>query len=207
MSRFRRPQQSVISGLGVAGAVLAAVVVTFTVASGIVAYSLTSEDPLVTRSGHTLVLDPLRSAKLDDAPLVLRPAAATSPARRRSLYASQAPGAATLRGAADGALSSTRGGGRAALGTQLGAGGSSTPLPVAGQIGQALRKPVGQALGETTHAVGAKTGTLGRQIKATTVALKAGTEAVVQDAGVAVGSAVDRTGTVVQRLLGQQPVG
>jgi hypothetical protein len=195
-----------ISGLGVAGAVLAAVVLTFTVASGIVAYSLTSEDPLVTTHGDTLVLDPLRS-DVPAPPLVLRRVAAATPGHARSTYAPQRTRDATLRGAADGALSSTRGGGRSALGSQAGTGGTSMPVPAAAQIGHGPRKPVGQALGDTTHAVGAKTGSLGRQIEATTIKLQTRTEAVAQDAALALGSAVGRTGTAVQRALGQQPVG
>ncbi|MEA2148737.1 MAG: hypothetical protein QOD69_567, partial [Solirubrobacteraceae bacterium] len=55
-----RPQQTVLSGLGVAGAVLAAVVVTFALASGIIAYKITTEAPLVP-STSALVLDPLRA--------------------------------------------------------------------------------------------------------------------------------------------------
>src|SRR3954464_1322346 len=80
---FRRPRNTLISGIGVAGAVLAAVVATFALVSGMVAYDLTSVDQ-VPRSSDALVLGALRADGRSATPLVLgstrAPAAQPGPA-------------------------------------------------------------------------------------------------------------------------------
>src|SRR3954447_10820420 len=112
MLRVRRPQHTFLSGLGMAGAgpsagaVLAAVVVAFTVASGIIAYSLTSEDPVAGSSSAALVLD-LRAADTGAAPVVLHARTTARRAGERAAGPIQRArvAAADVRGAADGALS------------------------------------------------------------------------------------------------------
>jgi hypothetical protein len=93
MPTFRPPQRTLISGFGAAGSVLAAVVLAFAVTSGIVAYSLSSVDPVPRLSG-ALVLDPLRTAVIAAKPLVLRPARPA--ARRRASAAADAGPAAAV---------------------------------------------------------------------------------------------------------------
>jgi hypothetical protein len=179
-----RPQQSLLSGLGVAGAVLAAVVVTFALASGIIAYSLTSEEPLVA-SSTALVLDPLRTSDRTETPLVLRRARAASTGV--SARAASAPD----RGGAAGSLSPARGrmsvsGGDAAAGASAGPTATAEPTPAI-----LPRKPVGQALHDTTHAVTATTDTLARRLDASGDATRQ-----------LVHAAAERTAAALARLLG-----
>ena len=183
-----RLQRSVLSGLGVAGAVLAAVVVTFALASGIIAYSLTSPEPLVA-SSTVLVLDPLRTTDRGATPLVLRRAPASGASARTAAAPAQAN-----RGGAAGTLSPARGrvSVSAGAGPQDSGGGASTAPSVTAQPTPGIqRKPVGAALEDTTDAVGATTDSLTRRLDATGDA----TRELVR-------TAADRTAAALARLLG-----
>ncbi len=187
-----RPQQTVLSGLGIAGAVLAAVVVTFALASGIIAYSLTAAEPLVSSSA-ALVLDPVSATGLTRAPLVLRRSRGAS-ASRASTAAALPPGRGT---GASGSLTPARGGGvdvqtpSATQGSSKGGDQPTQPVAAGG------RRPVGTAIDDTAQAVGATTGSLGRGLQAATEELKTGTHALVH-------TAVTRTAAALGRLLGPQ---
>jgi hypothetical protein len=185
-----------------AGSVLAAVVLAFAVASGIIAYSLTSEDPVATSSSAALVLD-LRAADSADAPLVLHARSAARTGRERTGAPAQrvATGVADVRGAADGALSgSSR--------TQSPGGGapngaSSVPEHEgAGAVPAA--PPVVKALGETTQAVGATTDTLGRRLQGATAEVTGGLAPATQQTGALLQAIAQRTSTALDRLLGKQ---
>jgi hypothetical protein len=181
-----RPQQSLLSGLGVAGAVLAAVVVTFALASGIIAYSLTSEEPLVA-SSTALVLDPLRTSDRSDTPLVLRRArAASTGVSARAASAPDRGGAAGAMSPARGRMAVSGGSGDAAAGASDGPTATAEPTPAI-----LPRKPVGQALHDTTHAVTATTDTLARRLDATGDATRQ-----------LVHAAAERTAAALARLLG-----
>ncbi len=171
MPRFR-PQQSMLSGLGVAGSVLAAVVVTFALASGIVAYRLTSDDPLARASG-TLVLGPQRTDAITRSPLVLRKAVATSPRGRDT-----AAGAATPGGGAAGSLTSA-GTGRVDASPQGGGEAAKTPSQSAAPTGVGARTPVGHTLDTTSQAVSATTESLARRLHDVTGQLAEPTKPVV----------------------------
>jgi hypothetical protein len=197
---FRRPQDTLISGIGigVAGAVLAAVVVTFALVSGFVAYSFTSVDPLP-RSSDALVLGPLRADTTAAEPLVLRRAV-----QRRSVPATGTAAPANRRtGEPALAALSPQGG--------AGAGAKTEPEPEqhAGDVAappahpapDRLLQPVGGAIGATGEALHATTESLARPIDAVTVAAAAAggeTRDVLR-------TTVDRSGTVVGRLLGDSP--
>jgi hypothetical protein len=199
---FRHPQDTLISGIGVAGAVLAAVVVTFALVSGFVAFSLTSVDQLP-RSSEALVLRPLRTGSVAAKPLVLRRAHAPAPQRRS---APPATAAATERVAAG-----TRVPAVAALSPQAEHGSRPTPAPQqhagdgaapsAHPAPDRLLQPVGDAVGATGQAVGATTESLARRLD--TVAATAG--AAVAETHDVLRTTVDRSGRVVGRLLGGQP--
>lgn len=200
MQPLSRPQQSFLSGLGVAGAVLAAVVVTFALASGIVAYSLTSPDPIVTPTAQ-LVLDPSRPGKAADAPLVLDAAPAAQARERSSAVAAAAAGTAR-RGVASNSLT-TGGGGRGAGTTQDPVDADGAPLT--GSVAdttERAREPVGDAIGTTGETVGATTSSLSRRLRETTGQVGARTERVVADTGDVLESVVGNTGSAVGRLLG-----
>jgi hypothetical protein len=177
---LRRPQQTVLSGLGVAGAVLAAVVVTFTVASGLVAYSLTSDDPLAA-SSDALVLDQSRTAIAAARPLVLQATESRAARGRSSATAVAVAGAAANARGAAGSLSATHGGGRAGAAdtvdstqaTATGPGGQPAPP------GEASRTPVGGALDDTTQAVGATTASLARRLEDVTATIETHTQPIV----------------------------
>jgi hypothetical protein len=190
-----RPQQPVLSGLGVAGAVLAAVVVTFALASGIISYSLTAQEPLVPSSA-ALVLDPVSATALTRAPLVL-PRSRGAATGRISARAAGVPAGARGAGAS-GSLAPSRAGRILGIQTPGGTQGSTTAGNPAAQPGTGTgRRPVGAALGDTTEAVGATTGSLGRGLHATAVQLKTGTHEIVR-------TAVGRVGAALAKLVGPQ---
>jgi hypothetical protein len=198
MPLFRRPQHTVLSGLGVAGVVLASVVLTFTVASGIIAYSLTSEDPLPSTSSAALVLS-LSAAHPGDKPLILHGNRTTRLRTGAPAAAPRANAAAPqARGRADGALSASS--------ENRGSGGVAAdglvPVPGDQSAGrQPVRRPIGKALGDTTHAVGATTDSLGRRLDGVTDRLAAHVAPVVQQTGAIVQTVADRTNAVLLRLL------
>jgi hypothetical protein len=197
---FRRPQDALISGVGVAGAVLAAVVVTFALVSGFVAYSFTSVDPL-SRSSDALVLGPLRADTTAAEPLVLRRAV-----QRRSVPATGTAAPANRR-TGEPAL--------AALSPQGGAGaGAKTEpepeperhaddvaAPPAHPAPDRLLQPVGDAIDATGEARDATTESLARRIDAVTAAAAA----AVGETPDVLRTTVDRSGRVVGRLLGDSP--
>jgi hypothetical protein len=215
MPSFRRPPRTLISGFGVAGAVLAAVVVAFTVVSGFVAYSLTTVDPLP-RSSGALVLDPLRPGAVVAEPLVLRPAPAT---RRRA-----AAKAGAARSGIAGARAQSEGRSHLAghrSGAELpphGAGSADRPATPSAPAAPAhpapdrLLKPVGEAVGATGKAVGATTDSLARRLDGVTAAVGARTEPVAATVEAATEATIDalratadRSGKTVGRLLGAPP--
>ena len=205
MPSFRRPPRTLISGLGVAAAVLAAVVVAFAVASGIVAYSLTSVDPLP-RADGALVLAPLRTNARVATPLVLRPATAT----RRRAVASAGTARSGVAGArahetADGGPSPRAGRRSLADAAPQHGGGSAdrpaAPAPAAQPAPDPLLQPVGDAIGTTGEAVGATTDSLARRLDPVTTTVGAVTDATTH----ALRMAADRSGTAVGRLLGTSP--
>jgi hypothetical protein len=200
---FRRPQDTLLSGIGVAGAVLAAVVLTFTLVSGFVAFSLTSVDQLP-RSSDALVLGPLRTDSVEAKPLVLRrahaPAAQRHSTRPAASAASAAPAAVGTREPAVVALSPQGGRGSAAKPEAQqhagdGAAPSAQPAP------DRLLQPLGDAIGATGQAVGATTESLTRRID--TVAANAAV--AVAETRDLLRTTVDRSGRVVGRLLGGSP--
>ncbi|MEA2155214.1 MAG: hypothetical protein QOE11_1354 [Solirubrobacteraceae bacterium] len=196
-----RPQQTFLSGLGVAGAVLAAVVVTFTLASGIVAYSLTSDDPLTPSSG-ALVLTSSGSGELARSPLVLRSVARPATrTRTSSSSAAQVAGGArgALSGSVSGQVSSGGGGGGQGDGDTQGVSSQPARPPAGGD----QRKPVGSALGQTTPAVGTPTGTLARRLSAVTGDLRTRATPLVQDTGDLLRNVVGGSTGAVSRLLGR----
>lgn len=186
-----RSQQSVLSGLGVAGAVLAAVVVTFALASGIIAYSLTSAEPLAA-SSSALVLDPLRVGERAAAPLVLRRA----PASADGVSARAAAAPPAPNGGAAGSLSPATGGVTPTAGPpDAGSGATGAPSATAQPTPGVLpRRPVGEALEDTTQAVAATTDSLTLRLDATGDATRE-----------LVHTAADRTAAALARLLGIQP--
>jgi hypothetical protein len=200
MPRVHRPQHTFLSGLGMAGAVLAAVVLAFTVASGIIAYSLTSEDPVAGSSSAALVLD-LRAADAGDAPLVLH---ARTAARRTGERAAapteraRAASAADVRGAADGALSASSGTQSSGAGAPNGA--SSVPSDAAAEA-PAGKLPVGKALGQTTQAVSATTDTVGRRLQGVTDNVTDGLAPATQQTGALLQAIAQRTSAALDRLL------
>jgi hypothetical protein len=198
MPSLRRPQQTVLSGVGVAGAVLAAVVVTFALASGIVTYNLTSSDPLPRPSG-TLVLAPIGARVTTAKPLVLRRARAAT-AKRPSAPAVGA--VARVSAKPDGeavALARHGRGSRAPTKPQHADDAPPAPAQAAPDRGapQPLLAPVGDAVGATGQAVGATTDSLARRLD--TVPAAVGTTADV------LRTTVDGSGRVVRRLLGDSP--
>jgi hypothetical protein len=199
MPSLRRPQQTVLSSIGAAGAVLAAVVVTFALTSGIVAYDLTSVDR-PPRPSATLVLAPIGAAVTTAEPLVMR-RARTATATRPSAPAVGAvapvstttpgrePFASGRRGRSSPATTNARDSGDGpAVPTQQASDGA-TPQP--------LLAPVGDAVGATGEAVGATTDSLARRLD--TVAAAVGT------AGDVLRTTADGSGRVVGRLLGNSP--
>jgi hypothetical protein len=194
-----------LSGLGVAGAVLAAIVLTFTLASGIVAYSLTSSDPL-TPSSNALVLDS-RTAKLATKPLVLHRADATATgARKRSTALAAAAAGGAGQGVARGSLTADRARGGSNPGAPNSGGEASTP-DTAGQPGavSAPKKPVGAKLNDTTQAVGASTDSLARHLRAVTAELAARTQPLADGTRDSVRNTVGTTTGTLARLLGSHP--
>jgi hypothetical protein len=203
---FRRPRNTLISGIGVAGAVLAAVIATFALVSGIVAYDLTSVDQLP-RSSDALVLGALRADSRSAKPLVLgrthAPAAQRGPAPAGPA-AAPALARAGSRAPAVTALSpqGERGSDPETEPQQhAGDGGSGGAPPSVHRAPDRPLEPVGDAIGATGEAVGATTESLARRIDA--VAVTAG--AAVAATRDVVRTTVDRTGRVVGRLLGGSP--
>jgi hypothetical protein len=206
MPSFRRSQRTLISGLGVAGAVLAAIVVAFAVASGIVAYSLTSLDPLP-RSSGALVLAPLRVGVIAPKPLVLRPAAyrpvsAPAGAETAAVVATVRVRTVTTE------LTPHTGRLPVTAADPQGGGDADRPAPSAQPAPDRLLKPVGDAIGATGHAVGATT----ESLAAITTTAGAHTDpvartvAAVADATTpALRTTADRSVKVVGRLLGDVP--
>ncbi len=204
MPLLRRPQHSLLSGLGVAGAVLAAVVVTFTLASGIVAYNLTSADPIVT-SSHAIVLDPLRAADGVAAPLVLR-GAGDAGARTGSSGAvaggSPRDANATAGGQVKGSLSST-----GAEGAGVRAGDSADAAGAQPTPGAARRPVVGKALDDTSQAVGVTADSLARRLEVVTGTLGSHAEQLGVNAGTALREVVGTGTGALAHLLGPRLAG
>ncbi|HUR85397.1 MAG TPA: hypothetical protein VMY78_08625 [Solirubrobacteraceae bacterium] len=204
MPPLRRPAQSTVSGLGVAGAVLAAVVVTFAAASGFVAYSLTSEDPIAPQSAE-LVLDTGSLARMDSTPLVLR-AAATDRTRRPAAAGTRAVAASTSvaragRGTVDGSRTSGAGTGRGpGAGGQDDGGSATTNTP--GATPARVLEPVSDALGATTGAVDATTSSLTRRLRAAAERLRTDTGRAVGDTGDILQNVADGPGQALSHLLG-----
>jgi hypothetical protein len=207
MPPFRRPPRTLISGIGAAASVLAAVVAAFAVASGIVAYSLTSVDPLPRLSG-ALVLDPVRTGVIAAKPLVLRPtahrhAAAPAGARRAAVVAS-----VPVRDIAADDVSLHPGRPSVTPTQPQGGGDAERPAPSAQLAPARLPEPVGDAIDETGHAVGARTDSLATVTTAVAAHTEpiAGVVAAVANATMqALRATVDRSGQVVGRLLGDSP--
>ncbi len=201
MPPLRRPAQSTVSGLGVAGAVLAAVVVTFATASGFVAYSLTSEDPIAPQSAE-LVLDSGSPARLDSTPLVLR-AAATDRTRRAAAAGARAVAATTSvaragRGSVDGSRTSDAGSGPATGGQDDGAAATTnTPGATPGRV----LEPVDGALGATTDAVDATTSSLTRGLRTAAQRLRTDTKRAVADTGDVLQNVAGGPGQALSRRL------
>jgi hypothetical protein len=195
MPSLRRPQQTVLSSVGVAGAVLAAVVVTFALASGIVTYNLTSVDPLPRPSG-TLVLAPIAAGVTSAKPLVLRRTRAA--AAKRPAAGAVAVSAATPR--RDVVASRRHGRGSPAT-TKPQAAGENPAAPAQPAADRAtpepLLAPVGDAVGATGQAVGATTDSLARRLD-TVAAAVGGTADVLR-------TTADGSGRLVGRLLGDSP--
>ena len=195
MPSSRRPPRTIASSVGVAGAVLASVVVTFALASSLVAYNLTSVDP-VPRPSRPLVLAPVGARVTTAKPLVLRPARATT-AQQAAAPAAVVRPVAVAKPAGDGAAVALRRRGTRATPKPQDAGdttiapakpASDPPAP------QPLLSPVGETVGATGQAVGATTDALGRRLDTVTAA-----------AGDALRTTADRSGRVVGRLLGGSP--
>jgi hypothetical protein len=204
MPPFRRPQRTLISGIGAAASVLAAVVAAFAVASGIVAYSLTSVDPLPRLSG-ALVLDPVRTGVIAAKPLVLRPtahphAAAPAGARRAAAVAT-----VPVRDIAADDPSFHPGRPSVTPTQPQGGGEAERPAPSAQPAPARLPEPVGGAVGATGHAVGATTdslATITTAVAAHTEPIAGAAAAVVNATAQALRATVDRSGKLVGRLLG-----
>jgi hypothetical protein len=199
MPSLRRPQQTLLSSIGVAGAVLAAVVATFALASGIVAYSLTSVDPLPRPSG-TLVLAPIRAGVTTAKPLVLRRAPAATTQRPSAPAAG--PVARVSAAKPDrAALASARHGHGSRATTKPPAAGDGAAAPAQPSSDrpapQPLLAPVGDAVGATGQAVSATTDSLVRRLDPVAAAI--GTAADV------LRSTADGSGRAVGRLLGDSP--
>jgi hypothetical protein len=203
-----RPQQSMLSGLGVAGAVLAAVVVTFTLASGIIAYTLTSEDPLSPSTG-TLVLGSLRT-DVARTPIVLRDPG--SGGRHALATAGVARAAGGFRGA-EGTLSApAQNTARRAGNAQQGGGGAdagaaTAPTAQPGDISVPPRKPGVGTLSGTSHGLGATTAALTIRLRAITDSLAALVKPIAQDPGVALRATLGATTGALARVLGPRTVG
>jgi hypothetical protein len=202
MPSLRRTQQTILSSVGAAGAVLAAVVVTFALASGIVAYSLTSVDPLPRPSG-ALVLAPLGPGVTAAKPLVLRRAPAATATRRSAPAAGAAgPASASTRDREAVAGAPPPQGGRGSggkTGPQDGGDGAAAPAQPAPDRAapQPLLAPIGDTVGATGQAVAETTDSLARRLD--TVAAAVGT------AGDLLRTTADGSGRVVGRLLGDSP--
>jgi hypothetical protein len=204
MPTVRPPQRTLISGLGVAGSVLAAVVLAFAVTSGIVAYSLSSVDPVPRLSG-ALVLDPLRTAVIAAKPLVLRPARPV--ARRRASAAAGAGPAAAVATVRNG-LSLHTGDLPVTVSDPQDGGNADRPAASTQPAPDHLLEPAGDAVGATGHAVGATTDsltTITTAVAARTEPLASIVAAVVDATTEALRTTVDRTGKVVGRLLAGPP--
>jgi hypothetical protein len=193
-----RPQQTVLSGLGVAGAVLAAVVVTFALASGIIAYRITTEAPLVP-STSALVLDPLRAGARTAEPLVLRRTGQTAAGTRTLVRGGAVTGAST-RGSANASLTTARGGLATDIAPQAGGLGTSGGSDETAQPGGGGRGSVGAVLEQTTQVVGATTGSVGRRLQGITGELDTRTREHVS-------TVLRRTAAAVARLLAGPPEG
>jgi hypothetical protein len=203
---FPRPRNTLISGVGVAGAVLAAVVATFALVSGIVAYNVTSVDQLP-RSSDALVLGALRADSESATPLVLGRPHAPATQRRPAPAAPDARPALARAGTRAPAVTALSPPGERASDPksepQQHAGdgdGGGAPPSVQPAPDRPL-EPVGDAIGATGEAVGATTESLTRRID--TVAVTAG--AAVAATRDVLRTTADRTGRAVGGLLGGSP--
>jgi hypothetical protein len=141
------------------------------------------------------VLDPLRTGERTAQPLVLRRTGETAAGARTPVRGGAAPVAST-RGSADGSLSAPRGGLASATAPQAGGlGTSGGPAETAPSGDGGGRGPVGAVLEQTTQAVGATTGSLGRRLAGITGEL----DTHARDR---VSTVLRRTAAVVERLLG-----
>ena len=198
MPSLRRPQQTVLSSVGVAGAVLAAVVVTFALARGRVTDNLTSVDPLA-RSSGTLVLAPIAAGVTSAKPLVLRRARAAAAKRP----AAPAAGAVAVSAATPGRdiVASGRHGRGSRATTKPQAAGANPAAPAQPAADRAtpepLLAPLGDAVGATGQAVGSTTDSLARRLD-TVAAAVGGTADVLR-------TTADGSGRLVGRLLGDSP--
>lgn len=203
MPLTHRLQQTMLSGLGVAGSVLAAVLVTFTIVSGIVAYRWTSAETSSPATG-ALVLDPLRVDARSDGPLVLaRPAGA-----RTSRSSGSRPAGARATGASATVAGSGRGRAepsRAPKGTGAGSDGAQDAAPAtAGPAApRPSRGPVADAIDGTSQAVSATTGSLSRRLDA----VATGLQTTAAQTRAAVREAVSRTNSLLAHLRGARPAG
>jgi hypothetical protein len=196
-----------LPGLGVAAAVLSAVVATFALASGIVVYDLTSVDPLAPPSG-TLVLDPLRPGEIAARPLVLRGARAAATARRSAVPVAAATALVSPgRGAVDGPPPPANVGSSDPV-SHVGGDGVAGPVQAVRPVPDRALRPAGA----TVQAVGALTDRLARRLRASAAALATRTEAggdtvaaALADAGGGLREAVGGTGRALDRLLGGPP--
>jgi len=201
LSRFRRPQQTLFPGLGVAGTVVAAVIATSALASGIVAYSLSSKDPLA-RPSAALVLDPVRPDTIAETPPVRRGAREPATSRRSRRAAVVAAGA-------------DRQGAVGSLPFPQGVAPGSDPGPQHGGDGVAgperTAQPVPDRAPEPVHR---RTGSLAGGLRATAGVLGTDTEAIastvvvaLDDTGDALRNVAGGAGTAVARLLVRPPAG
>lgn len=170
MPPSRHLHQPLISGLGVAGSLLSAIVVTFALAGGLVAYSLTSDDPLA-RGSDALLVESLRTDA--ERPIVLRraqpAAAARSSARARPAAATAAP---RRRATAHGSLTgSVVGRARDRYPQDAGGGGGERPEQGADPLPGRALAPVAAAVDATAQAVDATTGSLDHRLQAIVDAL------------------------------------
>jgi hypothetical protein len=202
MPTFRRPPRTLISGFGVAGSVLAAVVVAFAVASSIVAFSITSVEPLQ-RSSGALVLHPLRTAVVAAKPLVLRPARPTAH-RRGAAAAGAGTGAVAsvrVRDIVAGELSLHPGRRPLPVDDPQAGGHADRPVPSAQPAPDRLLKPVGDVVGATGDVVAATTDALAK----VTTAVGGRTEPVASTVKAVVNATAEALRTAADRSAGPRP--
>jgi hypothetical protein len=210
LSRFRRPQQTLLPGLGVAAAVVAAVIATSALASGIIVYSLSSEDPPA-RPSAALVLDPVRPDVSAAKPLVRRGAREPVTSRRSRATPAAAPavaGSGRRDSAVEGSLSPQGITPGSDPGPRRGGDGSAAPEQTVPSAPDDKLAPDG-APDATIPVVHAATDPLARGLRATVGALGAHTEAIARTVVAALDDTGDGlrnvAGGAVARLLGGSP--